>query len=158
MLNFGIQIMKTGEAFNTRYNPIMWNENAGPVQVSPYEPGDFTVYSSGQQAMFVMQQLSGYGVRLVNLPSTQFPANNNTSRISSRTSILEYQIRDTQSASNRGPTNLFYNKNTGQFQEIAFGSSRGDTNIRYTNAQNIRAIIGVELAGTYELIQQISPA
>lgn len=155
MLTFGIQIMKTGEAFNTRYNPIMWDENAGPVQVNPYEPGEFTVYSSGQQAMFVMQQLNGYGVRLVYLPSGQFPANNNTSRTAQRSAILEYQIRDALTASNRGPTNLFYNKFSGEFQEVAFGSSRGDTNIRYTDAKDIRDVIG-NLGGIYELVQQIT--
>lgn len=155
MLTFGIQIMKTGEAFNSRYNPVMWNENEGPVQVDPYGPLEFTVYSSGQQAMFVMQQIIGYGVRLVYLPSEQFPANNNNSKTSPRTSILEYQIRDALTASKRGSTNLFYNKFSGEFEEVAFASSRGDASIRYTDAKDIRTLIG-NLGGIYELVQQIS--
>jgi len=155
MLTFAIQIMKTDEAFNTSYNPIMWNENQGPVQVNPYEPGDFTVYSSGQQAMYVMQQITGYGVRLVDLPSVQFPANNNTSRTSKRTAILEYQIRDALTASKRGAKNLFYNKISGQFQAVAFNSSRGDVNIRYIDAKDIRDVIG-SMGGIYELVQQIT--
>ena len=156
MLTFAIQIMKTGEAFSTSYNPIMWNENQGPVQVNPYEPGDFTVYSSGQQAMYVMQQISGNGIRLVYLPSGQFPANNNTSRTSERTAILEYQVRDALTASKRGGAkNRFYNKSTGEFQEVAFNSSRGDSNIRYTDAKDIRDLIG-SIGGIYELVQQIT--
>ena len=155
MLTFGIQLMKTGEAFDTRYNPIMWNENEGPVQVDPYGPSEFTVYSSGQQAMYIMQQINGYGVRLVYLPSGQYPANNDFSRTSQRTATLEYQIRDALTASNRGPTNLFYNKFSGEFQEVAFGSSRGDTNIRYTDAKDIRSLIA-DLGGIYELVQQIT--
>lgn len=155
MLTFGIQVMKTGEAFNSRYLPIMWDENAGPVEVDPYGPSEFTVYSSGQQAMYIMQQLNGYGVRLVYLPSAQFPANNNFSRTTQRTATLEFQIRDALTASNRGPTNRFYNKSTGEFQEVTFGSSRGNASIRYTDAKDIRTLIG-NLGGIYELVQQIS--
>jgi hypothetical protein len=49
-LCFGIQILGLNPDFDINYSTVMWDENAGPVEVF-YQ--NFTVYSSGGRAMEV---------------------------------------------------------------------------------------------------------
>jgi len=154
MLTFGIQIMKSGEAFNTRFLPIMWDENIGPVEVDPYGPGGgFTVYASGPQAMAVMSQISGYGTRLVYLSSSLNPYNNGFYKTTRRTAGIEYQIRDALTASERGAPNLFWDFQIGSFGEFDFGETKANSKISKSNAKYLRENFGLT-EGIYELIQQ----
>ena len=145
--------MKTGEAFNTRYLPIMWHQDMGPVEVDPYgPPGEFTVYESGMQAMSIMSQIGSYGTRLVYLNSDMFAANNTYRKTSSRTSSIEFQIRDADTSSKRGARNRFWNVKTNSFEEISFTSTKQNSKISVQEASELR---GRELpSGIYELIQQ----
>jgi len=153
MLTFGIQVMKTGEAFESRYLPVMWNQDIGPVEVDPYgPPGEFTVYESGMQAMFIMSQLNSYGTRLVYLSSDMFGANNTTYKMSSRTSSIEFQIRDAATASDRGAINRFWNVSTNSFQEVNFSSTKNNASISVPEANELRT--RNLPSGIYELIQQ----
>jgi len=153
MLTFGIQVMKTGEAFNTMYLPLMWHQDMGPVEVDPYgPPGEFTVYESGMQAMSVMSQIGSYGTRLVYLNSDMFAANNTTYKMSSRTSSIEFQIRDAATASDRGAKNRFWNVSTNSFQEVNFSSTKNNASISVPEANELRT--RNLPSGIYELIQQ----
>jgi len=154
MLSFGIQIMKTGQAFNTRYSPLMWNDVEGAVPVDLGDPRaiPFTVYETGSEAMHVMSQIEGVGTRLVYLPSNLFPPTNTTNR-GARTSVLEFQLRDALASSQGSDPDLFYNFNAGGFLAKSFDQTKGDSAISRTSAVNIRDIKfrGGEI---YELIQQ----
>ena len=153
MLTFGIQIMKTGEAFNSDYPVLMWNDIEGVVEVEVGFPEPtFTVYSTGSQAMYTMSNISGYGTRLVNLPSNLFPATNNNSR-GERDSTLEFQLRDALASSEGRDRNLFWDFNRNEFSAKGFSSTKGNSSISKTNAKNLRDIEFRE-GSVYELIQQ----
>ena len=153
MLTFGIQIMRTGEAFNSRYPVLMWNEFEGVVEVEPGFPeATFTVYSTGSQVMYTMSNISGYGTRLVNLPSDLFPATNFDSR-GARGSTLEFQLRDAQTSSAGRDTNLFWDFNRNRFSAKSFSSTKGDSSISTASAMNLRDL-NFGGGSVYELIQQ----
>lgn len=146
--------MKTGQAFNSEYPPLMWNDAEGVVAV---DFGDsrtipFTIYETGSEAMHVMSQIEGTGTRLVYLPSNLFPPTNTTNR-GARTSVLEFQLRDALASSQGFDPDLFYNFNAGGFLAKSFDETKGDSAISRTSAVNIRDINfrGGEI---YELIQQ----
>lgn len=145
--------MKTGEAFNSRYPVLMWNDIEGVVEVDPRFPEPtFTAYSTGSQAMYTMSNISGYGTRLVNLPSNLFPATNNNSR-GARVSTLEFQLRDAQSSSTGRDTNLFWDFTSNRFSTKGFSSTKGDSSISKTSAINLREL-SFGRGSVYELIQQ----
>lgn len=153
MLTFGIQIMKTGEAFDFKYPVLMWNDIEGVVEVDLRFPeATFTVYSTGSQAMYTMSNISGYGTRLVNLPSNLFPATNNNSR-GARGSTLEFQLRDAQTSSTGRDRNLFWDFTSNRFSAKGFSSTKGDSSISKTSAVNLRDL-NFGIGSVYELIQQ----
>lgn len=154
MLSFGIQIMKTGQAFNSEYPPLMWNdvEGAVPVELNDSRTIPFTIYETGSEAMHVMSQIEGVGTRLVYLPSNLFPPTNTTNR-GARTSVLEFQLRNALASSLGSDPDLFWNFDAGGFLAKSFDETKGDSAISRTSAVNIRNI-NFSRGEIYELIQQ----
>lgn len=154
MLSFGIQIMKTGQAFNSEFPPLMWNDVEGAVEVyfEESETIPFTVYQTGSEAMHVMSQIENVGTRLVYLASNAFSPTNTTNR-GERASVLEFQLRDALASSRGFDTDLFYNFNVGGFLAKSFDESKGDSAISRTSAKNVRDR-NFRSGEIYELIQQ----
>lgn len=147
--------MKTGQAFNNEYPPLMWNDEEGavPVDLNDSRTIPFTVYDTGSEAMHVMSQIEGVGTRLVYLPSNLFPPTNTTYR-GARTSVLEFQLRDALASSLGFDPDLFWNFNAGGFLGKSFDDTKGDSAISRTSAVNIRNISNFKRGEIYELIQQ----
>lgn len=146
--------MQTGQAFNERFLPLMWNQFEGTVEVN-FEESEitFTVYEKGSQAMFVMSQITGVGTRLVCLPKNLFPPTNTTNR-GTRTSVLEFQLRDALTSSIGREQDLFFDFNTNRFGRVSFNQSKVTSKISRPDAKNLRNISAFNRGQIFELIQQ----
>jgi hypothetical protein len=146
-LCFGIQILGLNPDFDINYSTVMWDENAGPVEVF-YQ--NFTVYSSGGRVMEVAANM-GRATRIVSFSTNVNPPSNPDST-NGRTSEIGFQLRVSGTG---GEFGQFYNFTNSTTESLAFSQSKGSSATSYTRslASEVRAV-NIVPGTRYDFFQQ----